>query len=97
MGLSLISILAFVVVARSVPNAVRSPSGSKGEQIPIYAHLKRSLLPGCLAVIAQMFEWNWDSVAAECTSFLGPAGYGFVQGESEGFPTFPRPALFTVC
>ncbi|KAN0137509.1 Glycoside hydrolase superfamily [Lactarius tabidus] len=31
------------------------------------------------AVIAQMFEWNWDSVAAECTSFLGPAGYGYVQ------------------
>ena len=28
-----------------------------------------------------MFEWNWDSVAAECTSFLGPAGYGYVQGE----------------
>jgi hypothetical protein len=28
-----------------------------------------------------MFEWNWDSVAAECTSFLGPAGYGFVQGK----------------
>ncbi|KAH9054684.1 glycoside hydrolase family 13 protein [Lactarius vividus] len=33
------------------------------------------------SVIAQMFEWNWDSVAAECTNFLGPAGYGFVQGE----------------
>lgn len=32
-------------------------------------------------VIAQMFEWTWDSVAAECTAFLGPAGYGFVQGE----------------
>jgi len=31
------------------------------------------------AVIAQMFEWTWDSVAAECTNFLGPAGYGFVQ------------------
>jgi hypothetical protein len=28
-----------------------------------------------------MFEWNWDSVAAECTSFLGPVGYGYVQGE----------------
>jgi hypothetical protein len=28
-----------------------------------------------------MFEWNWDSVAAECTTFLGPAGYGYVQGE----------------
>ncbi|KAH9169805.1 glycoside hydrolase [Lactarius sanguifluus] len=31
------------------------------------------------AVIAQMFEWTWDSVAAECTTFLGPAGYAFVQ------------------
>ncbi|KAF7349720.1 Alpha-amylase [Mycena sanguinolenta] len=26
-----------------------------------------------------MFEWNWDSIAAECTNFIGPAGYGFVQ------------------
>jgi hypothetical protein len=26
-----------------------------------------------------MFEWNWDSVAAECVNFLGPNGYGFVQ------------------
>ncbi|KAF7968542.1 hypothetical protein HWV62_30161 [Athelia sp. TMB] len=26
-----------------------------------------------------MFQWNWNSVAAECTAFLGPAGYGFVQ------------------
>jgi hypothetical protein len=33
-------------------------------------------------VIAQMFEWTWDSVAAECASFLGPAGYAFVQGEN---------------
>ena len=40
----------------------------------------RSLHAGTV-VIAQMFEWNWDSVAAECTSFLGPAGYGFVQGK----------------
>ena len=32
-------------------------------------------------VIIQMFEWNWDSVASECTDFIGPAGYGFVQGE----------------
>ncbi|KAF8812947.1 glycoside hydrolase family 13 protein [Phlegmacium glaucopus] len=30
-------------------------------------------------VIIQMFEWNWDSIAAECTNFIGPAGYGFVQ------------------
>ncbi|KAJ7133642.1 glycoside hydrolase superfamily [Mycena epipterygia] len=29
--------------------------------------------------IVQLFEWPWESVAAECTSFLGPAGYGFAQ------------------
>ncbi|KAL5632943.1 hypothetical protein ACGC1H_003438 [Rhizoctonia solani] len=26
-----------------------------------------------------MFEWSWDSIAAECTNFIGPAGYGYVQ------------------
>ena len=31
-------------------------------------------------VIVQMFEWTWDSVASECTNFLGPNGYGYVQG-----------------
>ncbi|PVG03687.1 glycoside hydrolase [Serendipita vermifera] len=31
------------------------------------------------SVIAQMFEWSWDSIAQECTDFLGPAGYGYVQ------------------
>ncbi|MDG4825371.1 alpha-amylase family protein [Asanoa sp. WMMD1127] len=30
-------------------------------------------------VIANLFEWNWTSVANECTSFLGPRGYGWVQ------------------
>ncbi|KAJ7134301.1 glycoside hydrolase superfamily [Mycena epipterygia] len=29
--------------------------------------------------IVQLFEWPWDSVAAECTAFLGPSGYGYVQ------------------
>ncbi|KAJ3501538.1 hypothetical protein NLJ89_g9292 [Agrocybe chaxingu] len=40
----------------------------------------RSRAPsGSKSVIVQMFEWNWDSIASECTNFLGPAGYGFVQ------------------
>src|SRR5690349_8941018 len=30
-------------------------------------------------VMANLFEWNWPSVAKECTSVLGPAGYGGVQ------------------
>ncbi|KAJ8519583.1 hypothetical protein ONZ45_g3490 [Pleurotus djamor] len=34
---------------------------------------------GPKSVIIQMFEWTWDSIAAECTNFVGPAGYGFVQ------------------
>lgn len=31
------------------------------------------------SVIIQMFEWNWNSLATECTQFIGPAGYGYVQ------------------
>jgi alpha-amylase len=34
---------------------------------------------GSKDVIVQLFEWNWPSVAAECTNFLGPRGYGYVQ------------------
>src|SRR6185503_19688694 len=30
-------------------------------------------------VIANLFEWNWNSVAGECTNVLGPTGYGGVQ------------------
>ncbi|KIY53725.1 glycoside hydrolase family 13 protein [Fistulina hepatica ATCC 64428] len=33
-----------------------------------------------MGVIVQMFEWDWNSVADECTNFIGPAGYGYVQG-----------------
>ena len=33
-------------------------------------------------VIIEMFEWTWDSIATECTQFIGPAGYGYVQGIS---------------
>ena len=30
-------------------------------------------------VTANLWEWNWSSVAAACTNHLGPAGYGAVQ------------------
>ncbi|KAJ6592665.1 glycoside hydrolase superfamily [Mycena capillaripes] len=32
-----------------------------------------------LTIGFQLFEWPWDSVAAECTNFLGPFGYGYAQ------------------
>ncbi|WP_328772145.1 alpha-amylase [Streptomyces sp. NBC_00286] len=35
--------------------------------------------PGGKDVTAVLFEWNFDSVAKECASTLGPAGYGYVQ------------------
>ncbi|MFC9220384.1 carbohydrate-binding module family 20 domain-containing protein [Streptomyces hygroscopicus] len=35
--------------------------------------------PGEKDVTAVMFEWNFASVAKECTDTLGPAGYGYVQ------------------
>ncbi len=34
---------------------------------------------GPKTVIANLFEWNWPSVASECTTTLGPRGYGYVQ------------------
>jgi alpha-amylase len=30
-------------------------------------------------VSANLWEWNWPSVAKECTTVLGPSGYGSVQ------------------
>ncbi|KAF9461500.1 glycoside hydrolase superfamily [Collybia nuda] len=30
-------------------------------------------------VIIQLFEWPWNSIASECTTVIGPAGYGYVQ------------------
>ncbi|MET9498912.1 carbohydrate-binding module family 20 domain-containing protein [Streptomyces sp. NPDC006552] len=35
--------------------------------------------PGQKDVTAVLFEWNFASVAKECTTTLGPAGYGYVQ------------------
>ena len=44
-------------------------------------------------VTANLWEWNWPSVAKACTGQLGPAGYGAVQvappQESVNLPTSP--------
>jgi alpha-amylase len=46
---------------------------------PITAAPATAGTSGPKTVIANLFEWNWNSVAAECTNFLGPRGYGYVQ------------------
>ncbi|KAJ7184463.1 alpha-amylase [Mycena filopes] len=43
------------------------------------SRLFRRSPPKARNTIVQLFEWPWDSVAFECTNFLGPAGYGYVQ------------------
>ncbi|BCJ48670.1 alpha-amylase [Actinoplanes sp. NBRC 14428] len=35
--------------------------------------------PGAKDVIVHLFEWPWSSVANECTTVLGPKGFGGVQ------------------
>ncbi|MFG2720367.1 carbohydrate-binding module family 20 domain-containing protein [Streptomyces sp. NPDC048416] len=35
--------------------------------------------PGDRDVTAELFEWRYDSVAQECRTTLGPAGYGYVE------------------
>lgn len=49
--------------------AVLAPAGAPAAAAP----------PGDRDVIANLFEWNWPSVGAECANQLGPAGYGAVQ------------------
>jgi alpha-amylase len=39
----------------------------------------RTATTGGTGVVANLWEWNWPSVAHECTSVLGPAGYAAVQ------------------
>ncbi|MDH2424922.1 carbohydrate-binding module family 20 domain-containing protein [Sphaerisporangium sp. TRM90804] len=47
--------------------------------VPLTAAPAQAAPPGDKDVIANLFAWNWPSVSAECTSVLGPAGYGGVQ------------------
>ncbi|RSM42789.1 alpha-amylase [Actinoplanes sp. ATCC 53533] len=35
--------------------------------------------PGAKDVIVHLFEWPWASIASECTTTLGPKGFGGVQ------------------
>lgn len=63
--------LSFIAAAVSLASA--KPNQSPAPQ-------RRAVGPvGPNSTIVQMFQWSWDSIASECTEFLGPAGYGYVQ------------------
>src|ERR1700733_6217539 len=67
---------------RSFYGATRSPAASKsGSSSRLitrvhWAHHRRLRLRWT-GVIIQLFEWDWDSIAVECTQYIGPAG-GFL-------------------
>jgi alpha-amylase len=67
-------------VADAKPKAVPSAVVAPGDIVPVTGQSKAPKLsstnPG---VMANLFEWNWNSIAKECTTVLGPAGYGGVQ------------------
>jgi alpha-amylase len=43
------------------------------------ADAKADASPGAKDVIVHLFEWPWASIANECTTVLGPKGFGAVQ------------------
>jgi alpha-amylase len=43
------------------------------------AEAKADANPGSRDVIVHLFEWPWASIASECTTVLGPKGFGAVQ------------------
>jgi alpha-amylase len=79
-GIFALLTIALVVTAAVVPLAVGAVSGgvraaTTSEEGPGGGNQDGSRRD----VIANLFEWNWSSVAHECTTVLGPAGYGGVQ------------------
>ena len=58
--------LAFAATAVLLPTSIASASD------PAQVVTKQS-------VGVQMFEWTWNSLAKECTTSLGPAGYDWVE------------------
>jgi alpha-amylase len=63
LGTVLLATLTTTVATVAPPAATPATAGTAGPK----------------TVIANLFEWNWNSVASECTNFLGPRGYGYVQ------------------
>ncbi|MER7511847.1 carbohydrate-binding module family 20 domain-containing protein [Streptomyces lavendulae] len=67
---------------RRVPRVGRSLAAVValvGATLAVQAPQAQAVPPGGKDVTAVLFEWRFDSVAAACTSTLGPAGYGYVQ------------------
>jgi alpha-amylase len=63
--------------ATTQPSATVSATGSSSSSSTTAPAKDTAVKRG--DVIANLFEWNWASVGKECTTVLGPNGYGGVQ------------------
>lgn len=76
-AVSALRVLVFISALVHVSAKVHGSSDSVR-----HGHIqKKRSPPSDKNVIIQMFEWDWDSIAYECAEFIGPAGYGYVQGK----------------
>ena len=67
------------VAADAAPSTLQPPPARAALQARAGATGAPSLRSKDPGVMANLFEWNWPSVAAECSTVLGPAGFGGVQ------------------
>ena len=84
LALSLSAIVSLSTLAHGAPTHelhTRSTPGTKHGMLIDIAHCNTRFLTLLYVAIVQLFQWNWDSIADECTKFIGPAGYGYVQGQ----------------
>ncbi|MFM6939597.1 MAG: alpha-amylase [Rhodoluna sp.] len=65
-------LLALAVIAALVPAGMTAATTTA-------AAATETQVVSTSSVGVQLFEWNWNSVARECTTNLGPAGYDWVE------------------
>ena len=78
---SKLSLFVSVATILSLSRSIEAAAIDRHADVASSRHFSRAPSNPNKSVIIEMFEWNWDSIAQECTDFIGPAGYGFVQGE----------------
>lgn len=66
--------LSFISTSNGMVIESREPTGNKGVLSASAILDSRALIIAIKDVIIQMFEWTWDSIASECTNFIGPSG-----------------------
>jgi alpha-amylase len=71
---------AAVLAVTGLASASALPTtGSQGAKAAQNTSAAQNTTTGSHDVLANLWEWNWPSVAKECTDVLGPSGYAGVQ------------------